>query len=646
MRMFLKRMHIQNFKGCKDRRIEFGNRTSIKGINGSGKTTIADAFMWVLFNKDSSGATNFDIRPKDQYNNDIDFIDIRVELVIDVDGREITLTKTQKQNWVKKRGAEEQTFQGNVNFYEINTIPKTEREFKEYIAGIIDEDIFKFVSNTNAFMAQKPMDRRKTLFRLVSDMTDADVLATDPKFLPLADQLAQFTSEEILSRDKKALTEYMRKLEEIPARIDEVSKSIVEQDYSEAEAKLQELREQLASIEDDTSDAAVYEEVNRFKAEITKLKGELADIEQKANAENRRKRNDIQQKIIDTDQQISSIIRAKQGAEREIEMCERDIPEAEKRLAELGEQYKAEKAKEISPNANICPTCHREYDADVKEKILADFEEEKEKQLYQINLKGKSVADTLKKSKEALERLKSKVFEYELQLRELNRAKEDLQKELENIPASVDVSTDPTYIAIQASLQNYEENLQAAQRLLQDAYAKKQAIADRKRAIQNEIDSVNRVLASRQIVAQAKARVEDLKTEQRQISQKIADVEKEIYLLEEFNKAKVNLLSEKINAHFKIVRWKLFERQINGGYNPVCEPMINGQAYSTALNSGHKILAELDIIQALQRIYDVSVPVFLDNAERINDFNIPEMDCQLITLSVTEDPELVVEVYK
>lgn len=644
MRMFLKKLHIQNFKGCKDRKIEFSNRTAIKGQNGSGKTTIADAVMWVLFGKDSSGATNFDIRPKDSQGRDIDFIEIRVEMILDVDGREITLVKTQKQKWVKKRGAEEQTFQGNENLYEINTIPKSEKEFKEYIAGLINEDVFKFVSNTNAFMAQKPMDRRKTLFKLVSDMTDADVLATDSKFQPLTEQLQQFTSEEILSRDKKALTEYKRKLEEIPARIDEVSKSIVEQDYSTAEVRLQELREQLESVEDDTSDASVYEQVNNYKTEIAKLRGKLQEIEQQANAKNRRERNDIQQRIIDLDQQISAVTRTKQGADREIEMYEKDIPEAEKRLAELGEQYKAEKAKEISPDKNICPTCHREYDADVKEKILADFEAEKEKQLYQINLKGKSVADTIKRNKEALERLKSQVFEYELQLRELNRAKEDLQKELQSIPTAVDVSEEPEYIAVKAALQNYEENLQAAQRLLQDAYAKKQAIADRKRAIQNEIDSVNRVLASRQIVAQAKARVEDLKTEQRQISQKIADTEKEIYLLEEFNKAKINLLSDRINANFKVVKWKLFERQINGGYNPVCEPMINGQAYSTALNSGHKILAELDIIQALQRIYDVSVPVFLDNAERINDFNIPDMDCQLITLSVSEDPELKVEV--
>ena len=644
MRMFLKKISIQNFKGCRERQIDFGNRTAIKGVNGSGKTTVADAVMWVLFNKDSSGATTFDIRPKDSLNNDIDFIDIRVELVLDVDGREITLVKTQKQNWVKKRGAEEQTFQGNTNLYEINTIPKSEKEFKAYIEELVPEEVFKFASNTNAFMAQKPADRRKTLFQLVSDMTDADVLATDPKFQPLAEQLSQFTSEEILSRDKKALSENKKKLQEIPARIDEVSKSIVEQDYSEAERKLQELREQLAAVEDDTSDAPVYEEVNRLKVEIAKHKGKLQEIEREANSENNRKRSEIQQKIIDTDQQISFISRAKQNVECDIELLEKNIPQSERHLADLGERYKAEKAKEISAEVNICPTCHREYEEEDKEKILADFQAEKAKQLYQINIKGKSVATSLKKDKEELEKCKNQLFEYELQVKELSRLKTELQNELETIPVSVDLLGNAEYQAVQKELKTAEENLNNALELTKDAEAKKRLVRDQKLSIQTQIDSVNRILAGKQAVANAKARVEELKEEQKRISQDIANTEKEIYLLEEFSKAKVNLLSDRINAHFKVVKWKLFERQINGGYNPVCEPLVNGQAYSSALNSGHKILAELDIIQALQRIYDVSVPVFLDNAERINDFNIPDMDCQLITLSVTEDPILKVEV--
>ncbi len=645
MRMVLKRIIIQNFKGCKDRTMDFSNRTAIKGINGSGKTTIADAVMWVLFGKDSSGASSFDIRPRDNLNNEIDFVDIKVESTWDVDGREITFIKTQKQKWVKKRGSEEQTYEGNENLYEINTIPKSEKEFKAYIEQLVPEEVFKFVSNTNAFMAQKPADRRKTLFKLVSDMTDVDVLSADPKFQLLEEQLAQFTSEEILSRDKKALLENKRKLEEIPARIDEVSKSIVEQDYSVAESKLRELREQLASVEDDTSDAAVYEQINQLKVEIAKYKGDLQEIEREASSERTNKCSNIQCRIIDIDQAISRLCNTILNNERQAESIRAFIKGNEERLAKLGADYTAEKAREMAEGTNICPVCNQEYPESMQESMRAAFEAEKEKKLREINFSGKSVSDAIKSYKVQLEEYEGRdAVEAKAEIEKLTAEKIELQLKLSEIPVSVNLSSNTTYQAAQNSLINAEGNLEIVLNMARDADAKKQAITDRKRAIQLEIDAVNRILSGKQAVASAKARVEELKAEQRRLSQDIANTEKEIYLLEEFNKAKVNLLSEKINTHFRIVRWKLFERQINGGYSPVCEPLVNGQAYGSALNSGHKILAELDIIQALQRIYDISVPVFLDNAERINDFNIPDMDCQLITLSVTEDPVLKVEV--
>ena len=317
-------------------------------------------------------------------------------------------------------------------------------------------------------------------------------------------------------------------------------------------------------------------------------------------------------------------------------------PAAEKRLAELGERYTEEKGKDVAPESSVCPTCHREYEADKKESILADFQTEKQRVLHQINLMGKGVADSLKSDKEELENCKKQLFENELKLKELSKSKADLENELETVPKAADLFTFTAYEFTKTKIETAEENLEKAQLSIKDADAKKQIITDKKRSIQSEIDAVNRILAGKQAVANAKARVEELTEEQRRLSQAIATIEKEVYLLEEFSKAKVNLLSDRINAHFKVVKWRLFERQINGGYNPVCEPMVNGQAYSSALNSGHKILAELDIIQALQRIYDISVPVFLDNAERINDFNIPEMDCQLITLNVSDDRELKV----
>jgi DNA repair exonuclease SbcCD ATPase subunit len=644
MKMRLLRIHIQNFKGCKDREIDFSNKTSIKGVNGSGKTTIADAIMWVLFGKDSTGASSFDIRPKDTLGTDIDFIDIQVETVWDVDGRELTIVKTQKQNWVKKRGSEEKTFEGNVNLYEVNTIPKAEKEFKAYIEALVPEEVFKFVSNTNAFMAQKPVDRRKTLFKLVSDITDADVLATDPKFDSLAVQLVQFTSEEILSRDKKALLENKKKIDEIPARIDEVNKTIVEVDYSESERKLQELREQLASVEDNGSDASVYDQVNKLKAEISMYKGNMLDIEREANSKVVKDRKDVQCKIIDTDQALSRFINQVSADEKQLENNKSLVSGNEERLKKLGEDYTTEKSRVMADGTNICPVCHQEYPEDMKESMRAAFDTEKERKLREINLSGKSVSDNIKSYKAQITELEERISSGKAEIEKLNTEKVDLQHRLEALPSAVDLSTNTAHQAALCALINADSNLDIALTMTKDADARKQAVAAQKRSIQTEIDTVNRILSGRQTVANAKARVEDLKEEQRRLSQAIATTEKEICLLEEFNKAKVNLLSDKINAHFKVVRWKLFERQINGGYNPICEPLVNGQAYSSALNSGHKILAELDIIQALQRIYDVSVPVFLDNAERINDFNIPDMDCQLITLSVTEDQFLKVEV--
>lgn len=642
MRMILKKIHIQNFKGCKDRTIEFGSKTNIKGQNGSGKTTIADAVMWVLFGKDSSGASSFDIRPKDKNGVDEDFIDIQVETVWDVDGRELTIVKTQKQNWVKKRGSEEKTFEGNVNLYEVNTIPKAEKEFKAYIEELVPEEVFKFVSNTNAFMAQKPIDRRKTLFKLVSDITDEDVMDTDPKFESLKPQLAQFTSEEILSRDKKALFENKKKLEEIPARIDEVSKSIVEQDYSVAEIQLQDLRDKLTAIDNAPVEANIYGEVNQLKADIAKYEGRMQTIEREAISKVNNARKDIQIKIIDIDQSISRLSSTETAYNGRSVSLKDSIKDAEERLKKLGEDYTAEKSKEMAEGTNTCPVCHQEYPEDMKANMKAAFEAEKEKKLRSINLEGKSVSDSIKSYRSQLTDIEMKSLDTAVDMDRLTMEKDALQDQLDAMPVSIDVTGLTEYQSIKEALQEAQGRLEHAMELTKDANAREQAVIEQKRAIQSEIDAVNRILAGRQAITNAKARVEELKEEQRRLSQTIANTEKEIYLLEEFNKAKVNLLSDKINAHFKAVKWKLFERQINGGYNPICEPLVNGQAYSSALNSGHKILAELDIIQALQRIYDVSVPVFLDNAERINDFNIPDMDCQLITLSVTEDPVLKV----
>ena len=87
MRMILKSLHMENFKGIKSLDVNFSNKTRIKGQNAVGKTTIFDAFTWLLFNKNSAGEEKFNVRPLDKDGHRIDNVEIKVVGVIDVDGK-------------------------------------------------------------------------------------------------------------------------------------------------------------------------------------------------------------------------------------------------------------------------------------------------------------------------------------------------------------------------------------------------------------------------------------------------------------------------------------------------------------------------------------------------------------------------------
>lgn len=644
MQMKLKSIHIQNFKGCKNREIQFTDYTAIKGVNGCGKTTIADAVAWVLFNKDNNGSTTFDIRPKDEDGNDINFLEISVELVLEVDGKEVTIVKVQKQKWTKKRGSEDKVFEGNVNSYEVNTIPKTERDFKSYINEIVPEDVFKFASNTNAFMAQKPADRRKTLFSLVSGITTDDVLATDEKLSPLKEQLDQFSPEEVTSRDKKALSELKKKQEEIPTRIDEVSKSISDQDYTEQENKLAELRKELESVSENAeNNTAAYERINVLKNQIAKGNSILEDIRREEAQKVKEGRKDSEYALSDARRELNNERIRVQQIYDDLAYKKGKLSRDKEKLESLKAQYKEQRASELDPNDTVCPTCGQSYPDDKKSEIIAQFEASKKERLDEINHSGQQLSATIKELEVRIPELEKEHSEAVQKVADIEATIKSLQEKLDSLPSEAHPEETERYKDTVEKIHGVEAKLEQAQKAVTDEDEKKRLVQEKKQEIQKQIDEVTTILNGRKVSENAKQRVAELKEEQKEVAQRIAKVEQELYLLELFEKARVNLLSDKINSHFKVAKWRLFERQINGGYNPVCEPMVNGQSYNSALNSGHKILAELDIISALQEIYGVKVPVFLDNAERINDYNIPKMDCQLITLSVSYDKEMVIE---
>ena len=247
-------MEIQNFKGCKSRTVDFVDNTKICGANESGKTTIFDAFTYLLFNKDSLGKTDFDIRPLDASGKMIDNVEISVKAKISVDGEEYELKKVQKQKWVKKRGTDTREFQGNVNEFEINGYPKSQKDFKEFISEIIDEDVFNLITNPTAFNTLAWKNQREILMKFVGNFSDVEIAEADrEKYARLIPELKIASTEDILKKYTKAKSTLNKEMVEIPARIDEVSKQLVIADVGALEVEKAAKEVALQKVEDELS---------------------------------------------------------------------------------------------------------------------------------------------------------------------------------------------------------------------------------------------------------------------------------------------------------------------------------------------------------------------------------------------------------
>lgn len=657
MKITLKKLHIENFKNAKDQTFELDHITKIKGQNASGKTTIVDAFMWCLFNKDSKGNTDFGIRPLDAAGNKIDHLEIKVDLLLDVDGREYQITKLQKQNWVKKRGNLEATLQGNVNSYEIDGVPKKEKDFKTFVSEIIDEDLFQLLTNPSTFVNMKWKDQRTELLKMVPEVNNDMVIASNPDaFSELNLALSLHTPEDLQAKSKKALSEYKKKQVEIPARIDEVKKSMTDIDVAELELQRNSLKEQIAVVEKSEEDMTTqYEQYQKETDDLMDMKFKLSDMERKANEGNLSKKKGYEEDLAALERDISS-------SEQKILLAERDIKETkatqsayEKKRDQVFDEWKEESAKiyvdtlEFDENSIICPVCGRAFQEEKIEQIKADFEKSKadkkakwekdhEEALEQIKQRGTMYKGTIvlcqDKVREAEERIKAD----QENLNSATVEKKKIEKLINELPEKVDISSDKEYQSLKAQIESKEEYLSK----MNSGAELRQQLKIKKHGLTDELAIVEKQIASADNSAKEE-RIEELETEMREIAQSAADEEKILYMLEQFMKAKMQIIEKMINEKFEEVNWKLFKKQENGAIVECCECTYKGVGINKDLNNGHKIVSGLDIIRTLSKMHDVYAPIFVDNAEAVNDFNYPSMETQMILLKVSDDKELRVE---
>lgn len=674
---------IENFKGAKERTISFGEQTKICGANATGKTTIFDAFTWLLFGKDSLGSAKFDIRPLDETGKMIDNLEISVEAVISADNEEYMLKKVQKKKWVKKRGTNATEFQGNVNEFEINGYPKSEKDFKQFISDMIDEKIFNLVTNPVAFTSLPWKEQREILMKFVGESSDAQIAEEyGEKFLKLIPELKIASTDDILKKYAKAKNTLNKEMVEIPARIDEVSKQLETVDVGALEVEKEAKEVALRKVEDELSSGSTnIVEINAKREQVMQLKMDRSDVQNRESTilmDKRRKAvseyNEVEEKLTFLKKQDDSITFDIERAESQKESAETD----KKKLADEWRREKSSAFPEMKPFPDYislpelteddltCPTCGQSLPKEVQEKRISDYEERKknnedgyqkakadyeeryladkekfeknrENNLKSITEKGQKAADDVRKYQNIIN---DKQQELEVVNAEIAKCEEKLKEKkevIDSIPTVADMSKNEEYIKISKQITSLEKEIEE----MSEETVGKTELEAKKAVLRDEISDIVAEIKSADN-SKVQERIAELEAEKTEVGQKIAEQEQMIDLTEEFIRAKMNRISSVINERFGgRVTFKLFEVQINSGIRETCECQWDGR---TNMSNGESIVAGMYICKALSELYEVSCPLFVDNSEAVSDGRFPDMNCQVIKLFVSNDKGLKVEV--
>lgn len=644
MELKIVNLQLKNFKGIKDLEINFNTKnTNIYGANATGKTTIFDAFKWLLFNKDSSDKETFNIKTLDKNNTPIHHLEHEVSATITIDGKETKLRKVLKEKWVKKRGELEEQYTGDITDYYIDDVPTKKTDYDAKIDEIIHTDIFKILVDPNYFnKLDKPQKRNMLVELMDNSITDEEILNENEQFKELKDNLEDRSIEDY----KKIVDERIKKLtkdkQDIPARIDEVNRTLTTNenvDYDKLEKDKQELNEQLQDIENTMID--VKKSTQKNMELVDKLTTEKKQFEEyKLNAETEAKR-EITSNKIELENSKTTIENKIKNGKMQIELLEKSIADDNSRKEELYKKWDEviHRTFEIDSDKLICPTCKREYETSRKEEIENElknnFYENQEKEKASINDEGQALKKKIEENTKSLNDTKALVESCEQQLQDVN-SKLDLIIQKEN-EFNFDVTSLLEYAEREKKINDLEEQVNNL------TYNNLSTYQSQKLVIQSQINDIEKQLNIKEQQQQARDRIAELEKEEESISQMIQQYEKQQYLIEEFTKTKISKLENSINDKFKLAKFRLFDIQKNGAMRECCDALVNGVPYDD-VNNAHRVLAGLDIINTFSKFYNVITPIFIDNRESINSINnILEMNPQVISLIVTLDKNLRIE---
>lgn len=647
MKIQLKSITLLNFKGVRNLTIRFNENgiTSIHGKNAIGKSTIFDAFTWLLFGKDSSDRKDFNVKTLDSKGNVIEKLPHEVSATICVEGIEMNLRKCFDEKWTKKKGTSVEEFSGNEVHPFINDVPLSVTEYQKKISEICDESIFKLITNPLCMPTMKKDAQRQTLFSMAGELKDEDIAAGNKDFINLLNNLTGKTLDEYKRQVAAAKKRVKDELKDIPGRIDERKRSMpASENWDDLEKELKEKKEGIQAIETQLTDRskaydedskariAIVREISNKKVEREGIKN---SIENAATSDFRDKKNKRQSLF----SQLSQCQTNEKAINSSINDLKAKIEELKSKREELIETWYSINGEQITFDDNqfVCPTCKRTLDFDdieaKKVELTEAFNQDKAKRLTENQQKGLSIKAQIEANSRTLEG-------YEKRLK-------DVQEEINSILSDNLYKSEPICPDTTPMVQSNEEYIKITNEITDlEKSAEKEVTppdnSELKEARSILFDSCRELenrLGNKKTIDDNNKRILELESQQKALSQELSDYENIEFTIEAFGKAKVETVEQRINSMFAVVRWKMFEKQINGGEVPTCEAMVNGVPFSD-VNNADQINAGLDIINAICHYHNVFAPIFVDNAESVNEL-LPT-NSQVIRLVVTMDNQIIV----
>lgn len=625
---------------------DFSMKTVLSGQNEVGKSTVKRIILDVLNCHDENDREITGIRPHDENGVEIDDVDIVRAVTFEIDGKAKTLKKVTRQKRNKKG-----EITGSVTDYSINDVPYKMADYNQYINDNMAElGVLPFCLNAMTLLNKSQAEQRLALASYFGTRTDEKICDMFPQFAELkpmfddgdVDQLKKVCRGKLNGTGgRNGSKGLVKERDEISTRIDTIHSTNEYTDLAEFELQKKTYEPQLKEIEDKLSDYnKILEDKRKATEDIMNLKFELSDMERKANADNQKKRMELQLQIDDFDASIrktESMIRTGKTSiktsEREIEDCARD-------LEKVRADWKKTKELAFDESSVNCPMCGQKLPEDKVEVLRAEFDALKAKNLKELEGRGNALSNYSKGLKQAIEDKKKEIADLEAELKELTERHDIVAKELRKVPTDIDMTGNSEYQALKAKIEEKEKALADEN----DTSELIRKLKNERNELLRQVSSVDTKIelgvANNKRIDDSIADLEDKRTD---LNQEIADWERKLDLLKEFTRKKNELLQADVNKYLNFATAKLFRPLLNGDTEECCDFTYNGEAYARNLNHGARMLTEVDICRAFQKVANVNFPIIIDDTESVDDWRIPQIDNQLILLKHTQDKELVIE---